>query len=132
MSDNQKSPPNPLTDNIEIDRIPAKIKWKYMSLLHRILMIKICMISNQIFYFLLFIFISFYISRYHFWQIFRTSFNIWQKNFCHKLSFINGFTQIPAPFPPSTPPLVRKGVPAPLFKASTPQLPPSSRNPLLP
>ena len=121
-------PPARLKDNIEMDRIATKIKWKYMSLLHCILMIKICMISHQIFYFLLFILISFYISRYHFSQIFKTSFNIWQKNFCHKFYFFNGFTQTPTPAPPSIPPLFCKGVPAPypLFKV------PSSLWPILP
>ena len=115
MSDKQKSPAWPppvlVTDNIKMDRIATKIKWKYMSLFHCISMIKICMISRQIFCFLLFIFISFYISRYHFSQISRNSFNICQKDFCHKVSFFNRFTQTPSPVPPSTPPLVRKGVP---------------------
>ena len=41
-------------------------------------------------------FISFYISRYHFSQFFRTSFNInWKKDFLQKFSFFNGFTQAP-------------------------------------
>ena len=115
LTKNRPLTPLLLTDNIEIDRVPAKIKWKYMSLFHCILKIKICMISHQIFYFLLFIFISFYISRYYFSQIFGTSFNIWQKDFCHKFSFFNRFTQTPAPCPPSTPPLVCKGASAPPF-----------------
>ena len=56
-------------------------------------------ISHQIFYFLLF-YIKFYISRHHFSQIFRTSFNIiWKKSFCHKFLFFNGFTQNPLPPP---------------------------------
>ena len=39
-------------------------------------------------------FISFYISRYHFWKIFRTSFNIiWKKNFHDEFSIFNGLTQ---------------------------------------
>ena len=66
------------------------------------------------------IFISFYISRYHFSQIFRTSFNIWQEDFCHKFSFFNGFTQTPTPAPSSTPPLVLKGVPVPPFLRHSP------------
>ena len=40
--------------------------------------------------------LSFYISRYHFAQTFRTSFNIiWKKKkeFCDKFSFFNGFSQ---------------------------------------
>ena len=46
---------------------------------------------------LLFLFvICFYISRYHFSRILRTSFNnIWIKYFRHKFSFFNGFTQPP-------------------------------------
>ena len=109
-------PPARLKDNIEMDRIATKIKWKYMSLLHCILMIKICMISHQIFYFLLFIFVSFYISRYHFSQIFKNSFNIWQK------FFFNGFTQTPTPALPSIPPLFCKGVPAPYPLLKAPSL----------
>ena len=95
-------PPARLKDNIEMDRIATKIKWKYMSLLHCILMIKICMISHQIFYFLLFIFVSFYISRYHFSQIFKTSFNIWQKFF-----LMDSLKPPPLPYPPSLPYFVR-------------------------
>ena len=39
------------------------------------------------------VFISFYISRYHFSQVFRTSFNIiWKKDFQHKFSFFNEFS----------------------------------------
>ena len=91
-----------LADNIEMDKIPTKIKWKYMSLLHCISVIKICMISHQIFYFLLFL-LAFTSSRYHFSQIFRTSFNIWQKDFCHKFSFFNRFTQTTTPSPPTLP-----------------------------
>ena len=41
---------------------------------------------------------SFYISRYHFLQIFLTSFNIvWKKYFGHKFPFFNEFTQIHNP-----------------------------------
>ena len=43
-------------------------------------------------------FISFYISRYHFSQIFKTSFSIiWGKDFYHEFSLLNGFTQTPTP-----------------------------------
>ena len=45
----------------------------------KVLLVKICKINYQIFYFLLF-YISFNISRYPFPQIFRTSFNITWKN----------------------------------------------------
>ena len=45
-------------------------------------------------------FISFYISRYDFSQIIKTSFSIiWKKDFHHKFSFFNRFTQtLSAPF----------------------------------
>ena len=43
--------------------------------------------------------ISFYISRYHFSQIFRTSFNIiWKTDFRHEFSFFHRFTN-PPPHP---------------------------------
>ena len=63
----------------------------------KVLLIKICKIIQPIFYFLLF-YISFYITRHHFSQIFRTSFNIiWKKIFCLKFPLFNGFTQTPYP-----------------------------------
>ena len=59
----------------------------------KVLAIKICKIQPLDLLFLVF-FISFYISRYHFSHVFRTSFNIiWKKDFRHKFSFFNGFTQ---------------------------------------
>ena len=45
--------------------------------------------------------ISFYISRYHFSQIFRTSFNIiWKTDFRHEFSFFHGWQRffVDAPF----------------------------------
>ena len=61
----------------------------------KVLLITICKMIHQIFYFLLF-YTSLYISRHHFSQIFRTSLNIlaiiWEKKFCHKFSFFNRFT----------------------------------------
>ena len=52
------------------------------------------------FYFLLFC-INFYIRRYHFLQIFRTWFKIIyiKKDFCHKFTFFNRFTQTYTPPP---------------------------------
>ena len=83
-----------------MDRIPTKIKWKIHApfilyfKLSRYVLQKFLKYS-QIFYFLV-AFISFYLSRYPFSQIFRTSFNttICRKDFCHNffLNF-NGFTQ---------------------------------------
>ena len=61
----------------------------------KVLLIKICKMQPLDLLFFV-VFISFYISRYHFSQIFRSSFNIiWKKDFRHKFSFFNGFTQIP-------------------------------------
>ena len=66
----------------------------------KVLKVQLC--SYQFFHFLLF-HISFYISRYHFLQLFRASFNIWKKRFCHEFFFFNEFTQIPSPPPPTHP-----------------------------
>ena len=66
----------------------------------KVLLTKNCKISHQIFYFLL-LYISVYISRHHFSQMFRTVFNIiGKKDFCHEFSFFNEFNQTPhAPRP---------------------------------
>ena len=40
------------------------------------------------------VFLSFFISRYHFLQIFKTSFSIVWKNFRNEFFFFNGFTQL--------------------------------------
>ena len=66
----------------------------------KVLLIKYCKIQSLDPSFLV-VFISFYISRYHFSQVFRTSFNIiWKKDFRHKFSFFNRFTQTPTTPPP--------------------------------
>ena len=55
-----------------------------------VLLIKICKIQPLDLLFIV-VFISFYISRYHFSQIFKTSFSIiWKKDFCFKFSFFRG------------------------------------------
>ena len=70
-----KSPtPLFLTDNIKMDRILTKIFYIVFQVL-KVLLIKICKIQSLDLLFLV-VFISFYISRYHFSQVFRTSFNI--------------------------------------------------------
>ena len=54
----------------------------------KVRLIKMCNIEPPDLLFLV-PFISFYISRYHFSQIFRTSFrNVLKKDFCHKFSFL--------------------------------------------
>ena len=60
-------------------------------------------LPDLLFLVVLYSYISFYyISRYHFPQIFRTSFNIWKKDVCHDFSFFNEFTQIPYPQRPKS------------------------------
>ena len=73
-------------DNIKMDRILTKI-FDFVFEVLKVLPIKICKIQSLDLLFLA-DFISFYISRYHFSQVLRTSFNIiWKKDFCHKFSF---------------------------------------------
>ena len=97
----QKKPyPLFLTDNIKMDRIPTKIKWKIHALLFQVLkvfLIKLCKIQLPDLLFLA-VFISFYTSRYHFSQIFRISFNnIWKKDFCHEFYFLTDSLKLPPP-----------------------------------
>ena len=74
-----KSPPTPLflTDNIKMDRIPTKIIWKIHAPFYFVFQVlkvhlsKICKIDPPDL--LILVFISFYISRYYFSQLFRTS-----------------------------------------------------------
>ena len=69
-----------LMDNIKMDRILAKIFYIVFQIL-KVLLMKIFKIQSVDLLFLI-AFISFYISRYHFSQVFRTSFNIiWKKDF---------------------------------------------------
>ena len=91
----KKKNPAPLflADNIKVDRILTKIFY-ILFLVLEVVLIKICKIQSLDLLFLV-VFISFYISRY-FSQVFRTSFNIiWKKDFRHKFSFFNRFTQAP-------------------------------------
>ena len=60
----------------------------------KVRLINICMIEPPDLLFLV-VFIRFYISRYYFSQIFRTSVSIIFK----KIFFFNGFTQPPSPHP---------------------------------
>ena len=72
---------------IKMDRILTKLFYIVFQVL-KVLLIKICKIQSLDLLFLV-VFISFYISRYHFSQVFRTSFNIWKKkDFHHKFSFL--------------------------------------------
>ena len=99
-----------LMDNIKLDGMPTKIKWKIQACFtlyfkftfnFKVLLWKVIRYMYQLFYFLFYI--SFYISRYYFLQLFRTLLS--EKGFCHKFSVFNRFTQRPphSPFPPSNP-----------------------------
>ena len=80
-----------LMNNIKIDRILTNIFDIVFQVL-KVLLIKICEMQS-LDLLVLVVFIGFYISRYHFSQVFRTSFQIiWKKKFRHKFSFFNGFT----------------------------------------
>ena len=95
---NKNPTPLFLTDNIKTDRILSKIFYIVFQVL-KVLLIKICKIQSLDLLFLV-VFISFSISRYHFLQVFRTSFNIiWKKDFRHKFSFFNRFIQTHSPHP---------------------------------
>ena len=81
-----------------MDRILTKIFYIVFQVL-KVLLIKICKMQS-LDHFIFCCFISFDISRYHFSRNFRTSFNIiWKKDFRHKFSFFNGFTQTPTSHP---------------------------------
>ena len=71
-------------DNVKLDGIATKIKWKIPACFTlyfkfwRYLLQKVT--KYQFFYFLLFYIVSFYIIRYHFLRLFRTSFKIiWKR-----------------------------------------------------
>ena len=65
----------------------------------KVRLIKVCKIQPPDLLFLV-VFISFYISRYHFSQIFRTSFNIvWKKDFRHEFSILMRMRTIRRIFP---------------------------------
>ena len=98
---NPPPPPLFLMTNIKLDGIPKKIKWN-IPVLHCISSFKgtykkLQDIATSSFYFLLF-YINFYISRFHFLQLFRTWFKIIKKKkFRHEFPFFNGFTKTPQP-----------------------------------
>ena len=98
-------PPAPLflMDNIKLDRIPTEIASYLFYIVFQILKVilkKVFKVRPPDLLFL-FVFISFFISRYHFSQIFRTSFkNIWKKIFLSNIFFLfNGFAKTRYPTP---------------------------------
>ena len=94
-------------DKTKLEGIQSKIKWKihvWWYIVFQVLKVLLIMkntrlqLPYQFFYFLLF-YISFNISRYHFLQLFRTSFNIfWKKIFVLHFPFLTD-----SPKPPTCP-----------------------------
>ena len=90
----KKNHPLFLTDNIKMDRVLTKIFYIVFQFLKEVLT-KICKVQSLDLSFLV---VLFYISIYHFLQVFKTlSSVIWKKDFCHKFPFFNRFTQPPNP-----------------------------------
>ena len=94
-----------LTSKINLDGIPTKINENCMPTLHcissleKVLLWKVTRYSYQFSYFL-FIYTSLYISRYHFLQLFRTSFNIiWTKIFVTNFLFLTDSPNPSLPHP---------------------------------
>ena len=92
-------PPSPtlfLTDNINMDRIPIKIKWKIHALftsfevfqVFKVLLIKICKIQPPDLYFLLFLLAltSADIIFHKFLELYSALLK--KKDFCHKFTFL--------------------------------------------
>ena len=89
-----KKKPTPLflTNNIKMGRILTIVIYIVFQVL-KVLLMRSKIQSPALLF--LFVFIRFYISRYHFSQVFRTSFNIiWRKDFRHKFSFFNRFISL--------------------------------------
>ena len=107
------TPPHPLSLLLR-DNVKRQDRWntnqnqmKNASPFHivfqvlKVLLIKLCKIQSPDFL-LLVVFISFYISRYYFSQLFRTSFNITylkKRFFVTNFLFLNGFTHSHNPHP---------------------------------
>ena len=109
------SPPSPhplfLTDNIKMDRIPTKIRWKvhvpfilYFQVFN-IHLIKTCKIEPPVI--LLFVvFISFYIGRYHFFCKFLELRWILSVKNIFVTIFLSSTDSLTSPPPPPPPPLL--------------------------
>ena len=101
-------PPPFLTDDIKINQItnqnqmnntcPFYIVFKLVVLLHNVSLIVLYCNIRSLDLLLFVVFISFYISRYHFSQILRTSLNIIsKKDFRHNFSFLMDSLKLPHP-----------------------------------
>ena len=99
-------PPSPqppcsyLTEKTKMEEGPNQNQMKNTHPLYiafevwKVYFIIICEMQSLYLLFLVFFYITSYISRYHFSLIFRASYNtIWKKDFCHEFPFFNGFTQ---------------------------------------
>ena len=104
--------PQPVLNAWTISRLikyQPKSNEKYMPFLHwmefqvlKVILVKTWKIQPpDLLFLVVFIRRSFYISRYHFSKIFRTSFNIiWKIDFQHEFSIFNKLTQCPFSAPP--------------------------------
>ena len=106
----QPSLPQPVFNTWTISRLikyQPKSNEKYMPFLHWISSFEGNSCKNlkdtattDLLFLVVFIRRSFYISRYHFSKIFRTSFNIiWKIDFQHEFSIFNKLTQPPSFLP---------------------------------
>ena len=101
-------------DNIKTDRIPAKIKWKYMPLLYCVssfedTIIKICKTEPPDLLFL--VFNSFYasIADIIFHKFLELHSELSVKKYLSQIFFFNRFTQTPHP-PPQRPKFAKRDV----------------------
>ena len=93
----KKRTPLFLTENIKMDRILTNFFYIVFQVL-KVIIVKICKKQSLDLLFLV-LFISFYISRYNFSQVFRTSFNIIWKIFVTIFFFFNGSLNSHSPHP---------------------------------
>ena len=90
-------------------KIPGEFSKKYVSTprgffleylivfeVWKVLLIIICKMQPLDLFFLLF-YVRFYTCRYYFSLIFRTSYNIWKKGFCHESFFLMDSLKSPSP-----------------------------------
>ena len=87
LSVKQKTPPQWIKHHINQNEMKNKCPFYIVFQVLKVCLLKTCKIEPPNVLFVV-VFISFYISRYNYWQLFRTSFNIiCKKDFCHEFIF---------------------------------------------
>ena len=92
-----------LMNNIRLHGIPTKIKWKIQTCFTLYFKfwegtsVKSYKIQGPVFYFLFYV--SFYISRYHFYNFLKLHSNLSEKDLRPKFSLFNGFSPLSQPQP---------------------------------